>query len=41
MLNVTGCDVMATVADAAAEGLVVVVAVTIAVPPCGTEEGAV
>jgi len=41
MLNVTGCDVMETLADAEAEGLVVVVAVTTAVSSCEIEEGAV
>jgi hypothetical protein len=41
MLNITGTVVMVTVADAETEGLAVAVAVTMAVPPWGTESGAV
>lgn len=42
MLNVTGCNVMETIAVADGEdGLVAAVAVIVAVPLCGTEEGAV
>jgi hypothetical protein len=39
-LRVTGCVVMETVADADAAGALTLVAVTVAVPPAGADEGA-
>lgn len=41
MVRVTGCVVMVTVAVAEAEGLLTLVAVTLATPPAGTVDGAV
>jgi hypothetical protein len=41
ILRVTGAVVMVTTADDKAEGLLMLVAVTVAVPPVGRETGAV
>jgi hypothetical protein len=41
MLNATGWVVIETVADAETDGALTLVAVTVAVPPAGTDAGAV
>jgi hypothetical protein len=41
MLRVTGWLVIETIADSEADGALTLVAVTVAVPPAGTDAGAV